>query len=133
MFSIFCLLLATCNHELELLCCTEDVRLSSAVGCPLGCHMTLHVAPHMAPILPFFSSCNYNVKVFALAHAWSQRGVSCFLLTSGKLTPHKTKHVSHCKDDFGNVVHKVINHPDICHFLYKHLPLIDEHNKHSPF
>ena len=37
--------------------------------------------------------------------------------------------MSHYEDDFGNVVHKAINRPAICHFLYEYLPLIDEHNK----
>ena len=37
--------------------------------------------------------------------------------------------MSHFEDDFGNVVHKEINRPEVCHFLYEYLPLIDEHNK----
>jgi hypothetical protein len=70
-----------------------------------------------------------DVKVFALAYAWSQRGVSYFLSSCGKTTPHALKYMSHFEDDFGNVVHKAINRPEICHFLYEYLPLIDEHNK----
>ena len=77
-----------------------------------------------------FQSTIANVKVFALAYAWSQRrGVSYFLSTCGKATPHESKYMSHYEDAFGNVVHKAINRPAICHFLYEYLPLIDEHNK----
>jgi hypothetical protein len=79
--------------------------------------------------LVVFQAAIASVKVFALACAWSQRGVSCFLSTCGKTTPHETKHMSHYEDDFGNVVHNEINRPAICHFLCEHLPLIDEHNE----
>jgi hypothetical protein len=75
------------------------------------------------------SSHNLDVKVFALAYAWSQFGVSYFLSTCGKTAPHEVKYMSHFKDDFGNVVHKEINRPEVCHFVYEYLPLIDEHNK----
>jgi hypothetical protein len=77
-----------------------------------------------------FQTAMADVKVFALAHAWSQRGVSCFLSTCGKTTPHESKCMSHYEDDFGNVVHKAINGPAICpHFLCECIPLTDEHNK----
>jgi hypothetical protein len=70
-----------------------------------------------------------DVKVFALACAWSEYGVSYFLSTCQKASPHKVKYMSYFKDDFGNVVHKEINQPKFCHFHYKYLPLIDQHNK----
>jgi hypothetical protein len=70
-----------------------------------------------------------DVKVFALAYAWSRRGVSYFLSTCGKTSPHEVMYMSHFKDDFGNVVHKEIDRPEVCHFLCEYLPLIDEHNK----
>jgi hypothetical protein len=70
-----------------------------------------------------------DVKAFALAHAWSQRGVSYFFSTWGKTTPHETMCMSHYEDDHGNVAHKAINRPEIRHSLYECLPLIDERNK----
>jgi hypothetical protein len=47
----------------------------------------------------------------------------------GKTSPHELKYMSDFEDEFGNVVHKEINRPKVCHFLYEYLPLIDEHNK----
>jgi hypothetical protein len=70
-----------------------------------------------------------DVKVFALAYAWSQHGVSYFLSTCGKTSPQEVKYMSHSEEDFGNVVHKEINRPKVCHFLYAYLPLINENNK----
>ena len=37
--------------------------------------------------------------------------------------------MSSFEDEFGNVSHKTIDRPELCHFLYEYLPLIDEHNK----
>jgi hypothetical protein len=76
-----------------------------------------------------FQTAIADAKVFALACAWSQRGISCFLSACGKTTLHVSKCMTHCEDDFGNVVHKAISRPAICHFLCEHLPLIDEHDK----
>jgi hypothetical protein len=33
------------------------------------------------------------------------------------------------EDDWGCIQYKMLNRPQIAHFLYKYLPLIDEHNK----
>jgi hypothetical protein len=44
-------------------------------------------------------------------------GASHFLPTFGKMTPHEVKYISHFEDDFGNVMHKAINQPEVCHFL----------------
>ena len=76
-----------------------------------------------------FSATIAGVKLFALAYAWSQRGVSYFLSTCGETTPHEQKYLSHYEDDFGNVRVNEIDRPSVAHFLYEYLPLIDEHNK----
>ena len=64
-----------------------------------------------------------------MAYAWSQMGVSYFLSTCGKTSPSAILYKTHFEDDFGNVQTREINWPEIAHFLYQYLPLIDEHNK----
>ncbi len=70
-----------------------------------------------------------GVKMFALAYAWSQRGISYFLSTCGKTTPHPVKYQTHFEDAYGNTTFREIDRPHVAHFLYDYLPLIDEHNK----
>ena len=70
-----------------------------------------------------------GVKLFAVAYAWSQAGVSYFFSTCGKTSPAAKMYTTHFEDDFGSVQIRHINRPDIVHFLYEYLPLIDEHNK----
>ena len=70
-----------------------------------------------------------GVKLFAIAYAWSQRGVSYFLSTCGRTDPHAQKYRSNFEDNFGVVTFKELSRPHIAHFLYDYLPLIDEHNK----
>ena len=70
-----------------------------------------------------------GVALFAIAYAWSQRGISYFISTCGSTDVHDEKYISNYKDDFGNVTFKEINRPKILHFLYEFLPIIDEHNK----
>ena len=70
-----------------------------------------------------------GVKLIALAYAWSQKGVSYFISTCGSTEASREKYVSSFEDEFGNVSHKTIERPELCHFLYEYLPLIDEHNK----
>ena len=70
-----------------------------------------------------------GVKLFAMAYAWSQSGVSYFLSTCGKTSPSAIMYKTHFEDDFGNVRTRQINRPEIAHFLFQYLPLIDEHNK----
>jgi hypothetical protein len=96
---------------------------------PLHAVLTARFGSRPAGHWVVFQTTIADVKVFALAYAWSQRGVSYFLSTCGKTTPHESKYMSHFEDDFGNVEHKAINRPAICHFIYEYLPLIDEHNK----
>ena len=69
-----------------------------------------------------------GVELFAMAYAWSRNGVSYFLSTCGKTSRSATMYKTHFEDDFGNVQTRDINRPEIAHFLYDYLPLIDEHN-----
>jgi hypothetical protein len=70
-----------------------------------------------------------GVKLFALAYAWSQRGISYFVSTCGRTDPHPVRYRSNFEDDYGVTTYKELLRPHICHFLYEYLPLIDEHNK----
>jgi hypothetical protein len=70
-----------------------------------------------------------GVKLLALAYAWSQKVVSYFLSTCGSKHQSSMMYESNFEDEFGNVSSKFLPRPQISHFLYKYLPLIDEHNK----
>jgi len=70
-----------------------------------------------------------SVKVIAIAHAWSQKGVAHFITSCGKTCPSKVKHASKFEDEWGNTNCKSILRPDVIHFLHECAPLIDEHNK----
>ena len=70
-----------------------------------------------------------EVTVLAIAYAWSQKGVSYFVSTCGCTQTSDVKYESKYEDAWGNTGYKLINRPEICHFLYEYLPLIDEHNK----
>jgi DDE_Tnp_1-like zinc-ribbon len=70
-----------------------------------------------------------DVTVIAIAYAWSQKGVSYFVSTCGDTEPSAVKYQSKFEDEWGNTMTREINRPNICHFLYQYLPLIDEHNK----
>jgi Transposase IS4 len=70
-----------------------------------------------------------DVKVIAIAYAWSQKGISYFVSTCGSTEPSSQKYQSKFEDEWGNTQVKMIERPAICHFLYQYLPLIDEHNK----
>jgi hypothetical protein len=96
---------------------------------PLHAVLKARYGNHPAGHWFVFQATISDVKVFALAYAWSQPGVSYFLPTCGKTSPHKVKYMSHFEDDFGDVVHKEINRAKVCHFLCEYLPLIHEHNK----
>jgi hypothetical protein len=96
---------------------------------PLHAVLKARYGNHPTGLWVVFQATINDVKVFALAYAWIQRGVSYFLSRCGKTSPHEVKNMPHFEDDFGNVVHKEINRPKVCHFLYEYLPLIDEHNK----
>jgi hypothetical protein len=70
-----------------------------------------------------------DVKLLAVAYAWSQKGVSYFISTCGSTEISPIKYESKYEDMWGNTATKLINRPELCHFLYEYLPLIDEHNK----
>jgi hypothetical protein len=70
-----------------------------------------------------------GVKLLAIAYAWSQKGVSYFISTCGSTEPSPIKYESKFEDEWGNNNFREIDRPDIVHFLYEYLPLIDEHNK----
>jgi len=70
-----------------------------------------------------------HVPLFAIAYAWSQKGVSYFISTCGKTTPSPHKYEAKFEDDWGNTSFREIPRPDILHILYEYVPLIDEHNK----
>jgi hypothetical protein len=70
-----------------------------------------------------------GAKLLSLAYAWSQKGVSYFLSTCGSTHQSSVMYESNFEDEFGNVSSKFLPRPQISHFLYEYLPLIDEHNK----
>jgi hypothetical protein len=70
-----------------------------------------------------------RVDIIAVAYAWSQRSVSHFMSNYGNTARSSVFYRSNFKDDFGNFDFKFLPRPQICHFIHKYLPLIDEHNK----
>jgi hypothetical protein len=74
-----------------------------------------------------------GVKLMAIVYKWSQKvggGGACIMIsTFGSMQIHEIKYLSTFEDKYGNIDHKEINHPQVCHFLYDYLPLIDKHNK----
>jgi hypothetical protein len=74
-----------------------------------------------------------GVKLATIAYAWSQRGMSYFLSTCGSTSPSSIMYQSNFEDEFGNMDLKMLPRPQVCHFLYEYLPLIDEHNKHHQY
>ena len=70
-----------------------------------------------------------NQEMYAMAYAWSQRGVAYFLSNCGTTDKHPEPYISSFEDEIGNVTNKPLDRPCIAHFIYDFLPLIDEHNK----
>jgi Transposase IS4 len=70
-----------------------------------------------------------EVTIHAIAYAWSQKGVSYFVTTCGDTEPSTMKYESKFEDEWGNTMSRSIERPNICHFIFQYLPLIDEHNK----
>jgi hypothetical protein len=60
----------------------------------------------------------------------SLKVVSFFLSTCVGKHQSSVMYESNFEDEFGNISSKFIPKPQISHFLYEYLPLIDEHNKH---
>jgi hypothetical protein len=70
-----------------------------------------------------------DVKLIAIAYAWSQNGVAYFISTCGSTEPCPIKYESKFEDEWGITNFREYDRPEIVHFLYEYLPLIDEHNK----
>lgn len=70
-----------------------------------------------------------DVQLLAIAYAWSQKGISYFISTCGCTQPSETKYTTKFENEWGHIDFKLIDRPNIVHFLYEYLPLIDEHNK----
>jgi hypothetical protein len=67
---------------------------------PLHAVLKARFGTHPAGHWVVFQTTIMDAKVFALAYAWSQRGVSYFLLACEKTTPHEVKYMSHFENDF---------------------------------
>jgi hypothetical protein len=70
-----------------------------------------------------------GVKLLAIAFAWSQSSISFFISTVGTTAPASESYQSSFEDEYGNKCTKLINRPEIVDFIYRFLPLIDNHNK----
>ena len=70
-----------------------------------------------------------DVEIFAMAYAWSQKGVAYMISSCGTTIMHESPYLSRYEDDYGNVQEKELPRPTVAHMLYEFLPLIDEHNK----
>jgi hypothetical protein len=70
-----------------------------------------------------------GIKIMAMAYAWSQKGISYFLSTCGSTEVSSVLYRSAFGDEFGNVDYKFLPHPQIAHFTFEYLPLIDDHDK----
>ena len=70
-----------------------------------------------------------GVNIFAMAYAWSNKGISFIVSTCGTTIRHKKNYMSKFEDAYGNASVKELARPAIAHFLFEFLPLIDEHNK----
>jgi hypothetical protein len=58
-----------------------------------------------------------GVKIFAMAYAWSQQGVLYIVSTCGDTLTHEEKYMSAFEDDWGRIQYKMLDHPQIVHFL----------------
>lgn len=67
-----------------------------------------------------------DVPIFAFIYAWSQSNQSYFLSTCGSTLPAEEMYQSKFQIALG--INEYLR-PDIAHFLFDRLPLIDEHNK----
>jgi hypothetical protein len=69
-----------------------------------------------------------GVKLMAIAYAWSTKGVSYFVTDNGDTRPG-TPYTAAFEEDSGGVGTALLPRPAVCSFVYKLLPLIDEHNR----
>ena len=69
-----------------------------------------------------------GVKLYAMAYAWSQKGVSFILSTCGSTEPSDTPYFAWYQDDFGGATFKPLPRPRMAEFILNFLPVIDEDN-----
>jgi hypothetical protein len=74
-------------------------------------------------------TCIAGIDLVAMAYAWSQSSVAYFISSCGATEPSPFKYVSRFEDEWGRTASREIDRPQIAHFLYQYLPLVDEHNK----
>ena len=84
----------------------------------------LHVAGNWVVMTATMS----NVKVMAIAYAWSSKGVSLWISTVGH-TGNPTMYLSHYQNEYNETEVKEIPRPDILTHAYGQLPIIDEVNR----
>jgi hypothetical protein len=96
-----------------------------------GLHAVLkaHFNDHPARHWVVFKGEIVGMKLMAIAYAWSQRGVSYMISKCGSMQMHEIKYLSTLEDKYGDIDHKEINCPQVCHFINDHLPLMDKCNK----
>jgi hypothetical protein len=70
-----------------------------------------------------------GVKLLAIAFAWSQSSTAFFISTVGTTGPAKESYRSSYEDEYGQKCSKLIRRPEIVDFIYRFLPVIDNHNK----
>ena len=70
-----------------------------------------------------------KVPIIAGTYAWSQKGVSYCVSTCGSTEPSAVKYQSKFEEEWGYTNIQEIDRPQLAHYLYEYLPLIDEHNK----
>ena len=70
-----------------------------------------------------------GVKLIAIAHVWSQRGMSYFMSAFGSTKIHDDKHLTSFEDDLDNVTHKEINLSSACHNSHEFLSSMCEYNR----
>jgi hypothetical protein len=103
------------NHDFYLM-----GALHAVIKARFGTKITGHWVTMMTTIA--------GMKMMAMAYAWSQKGISYFLLTCGSTEVSSVLYRSAFEDKFGNVNYNFLPHPQIAHFTFEYLPLIDEHN-----
>ncbi len=70
-----------------------------------------------------------GVDIFAMAYAWSNKGINYIISSYGKIVHSKNDYQSNFADAYGNTKTRLHAQPAIAHMLYMFLPLINEHNK----
>jgi hypothetical protein len=63
-----------------------------------------------------------------MSYGWLNRGIVYFVSTCGTMIRHEINYCTSFGNGFGSLSSKPLPRPSIAHFLYKFLPLIDEHN-----